>query len=172
MKLFEFPVQIGTPAEERPYTPSFLADDLRGEPQIIDSPGVVIGNGYKPGASNGGVIEVGGRLLGCDFLSAVGDSRYLHLRPAEKAVVQVDAPETNLGTVVGEGIGVLTDYEQGKMIFSGLVTASNWLAEFARTNGNRVSQIEDGLFVVQAALPMRGEIIDVSPDKTVTAKLL
>lgn len=173
MGFFERPIKAGEPAQDRPYTPSFLADDtLLGEPQQTENPGLLIANGHKPGASNGGMIAIGGRVWGCDFMAMEGDTRIIHLYPTDKDDVYVEQPETNVGTFAGEGVGTLTDHERGLMVLSGIVTAKEWMAENARRKGARISRLPNGLCVVQPGFPVRAQITNIGKDSTIDAELL
>lgn len=172
MALFNERFQVGTPASARPYIPSFAApEELIGKPDEVRDPGVFVSNGKLTGACNGGVISLGGDIWGIDLVAAQSDGTVLEISPTEKGCVYVDKPESGIGAIVGEGAIILSNWETGLLVVSGIMTANRWLAEDASVNGSRVTQIGNR-WVVQSDFAQRAEVQDTFEAGEVLARML
>ncbi len=172
MSFLDSSLQIGKTDSQRPYVPSFAFPEM-GEPQVIANPGAMVANGQKPGASNGGLLEINGSIWGSDFAAIESDGDKLRIYPTDKDAIDVPNPETNLGYFTAEGVSILTDFETEEIVINGLVTANRWLAEAKRQlPGYRVTKLANGLSVVQPPMPIRAKLFDIQADGSAQAHLL
>jgi hypothetical protein len=164
--------EVGKEATSRPYYPSFTVQKINysvaGSPQEAHEPGVAIANGLLPGSCTGGFIQLAGKVWGSDLVAAKGDSTKTYFLPSDKDAVRVEHPEQNIGRVVEEGVAVLSCDELA--IAVGAFTTDQSRASLARSRGGRVSELSNGLFIVQQGFPPRGEITDIEYDGTTVVK--
>lgn len=120
-------LSLGTPGQDRVYVPSFLADrELVGEAvRLKASLGSYTVAGQIPGVVSGGVIELAGQEWGIDHVAGFARSNEgrdeLVILGTDKSAVQVDEDNPDVGKVDEEGLVVLTNKLEDRLVIAGLI---------------------------------------------------
>lgn len=172
MVQFEGLVQFGNTAENRPYIPSYAAEGhLLGTAQEVQNPGLYVSNGLLVGATNGGLITIGGCEWGIDLVALSGSGEDFELTPTEKSDVAVGDSRTGFGRIEATGAVAISNIGRGLVVLCGLITDDYWRAEMSRSVGHRVTEV-DGRWVIQSDYPVHAEMTDIASSGEARVKLL